>query len=112
MSTANKKYNYDDIYHNKTLDEWCVNIHKYMSFQSHWKYYPLEQGAFGYDNIILSIGNTFDKYNDDMSLDDISSLIHIAVTVLNYSANNGWIKNYIYWRDNKPWEKIKFYKKP
>ena len=94
--TANKKYNYDDIFHNKTLDYWIQECHKYNCEISGWKYNPLKKGAYGYDNLAIVLGNIF-THKDENLCENIHS---------------SWIENYIYWRDNEPYINNKNYIKP
>lgn len=101
MTTANKQYKYDTVYHEKSISLWVEDVHKYMSSKSRWKYFPLAPGLFGFDNQVLSIAYTFDNYKPGMDLDEVSNLVHEA-----------WIINYKFWRDNEPWKKNKFYIKP
>lgn len=58
-------------------------------------------GSFGFDNLICSLGKVFESNIKITDKNEIASLIH-----------EGWIENYIYWRDNKPYEKNKLYYKP
>lgn len=91
--TANGEYNYLDVFHGKTLHEWVELAHKSLSIASNWKYFPLKRGSFGYDNMCCSIGELL-KYMDkhtDLTLDSMANAVHV-----------GWIKNYVYWRDNSP----------
>lgn len=99
--SANGMYNYDDVYYNSTLDHWVELTHRNLSEKSGWTYYPLKKGAFGYDNLVVSIGHTFDKlkefefeFENPPSLEIMASWIH-----------TGWAINYVYWRDNQPWLK-------
>jgi hypothetical protein len=106
--TANKQYKYSVKYHNKTLDQWIQIVHKKNAIINKWKVTPLKPGAFGYDNLALSIATVFDnipdikEYNKEKSdiIETMADLIH-----------KGWIINYLYWRDNKPWQS-KEYTKP
>jgi hypothetical protein len=92
--TANLEFNYSDVYHGKTLDEWVQLVHKYASTKLKWKYFPLKKGAFGYDNFIMSLGYLFTK-SSLKEYDDIELMAHFI--------HDGWAVNYIYWRDNEPW---------
>ena len=90
--TANGKYNYTDVYNGKTLGEWVNLNHRENCRVNGWASTQLRAGAFGFDNIACSLVYFFEQYKtlqDDTSL---ASAVH-----------NGWIENYLYWRDNKPW---------
>lgn len=89
------------IYFNKTLDEHIQDIHEKMSLHYKWKYYPLKIGSFGYDNLLYSCYIVFTSYKENDDKDKIADYIH-----------KGWIKNYIFWRDNWPWLNYSIYKKP
>lgn len=91
--TANKKYQYDAIFHGHTLDFWVQEAHKANCRANNWKYTPLKRGAFGYDNILVSMFYLFDylKHNGFENKDAMANAVHL-----------GWCENYIYWRDNKP----------
>ena len=49
--TANKKYKYNQIIKNKSLDEWVQNLHKYNCEYNNWKFTLLKKGSYGYDNL-------------------------------------------------------------
>lgn len=104
--TANKQYKYDQIVKGKTIDEWVQFAHKQNCRLNGWNYYPLKKGAFGYDNLAVCIGyilnniSTIDLFN--MNMDVLAEKIH-----------EGWVINYTYWRDNKPYERFpELYFKP
>lgn len=101
--TANGQFSYDAEYHGKTLDNWVQSLHQHNSVSNGWKYYPLKRGAFGYDNLAVSVGHVFNTINADPSIlkdkivvERIAALIH-----------DGWSINYVYWRENKPYLKFK-----
>ena len=95
--TANKKYNYNDVLYNKTLDCWIQECHKYNCEKNGWKFNPLKKGAYGYDNLAIVLGNIFTGIINE----NICENIH-----------NSWSENYIFWRDNKPYENNNNYIKP
>jgi len=102
VETANKKYKYDDEFNGKKLCELVDKVHKYMSEKLKWTYNPLYPGTFGYDNMAMSIGHALSEIKlKDMKTKELASLIH-----------DGWIINYVYWRDNSPWLTNELYKKP
>jgi hypothetical protein len=98
--SAYKSYLYDNElgfdtkYNVKDLVQEC---HAYNSKANKWKLFPLKDGAFGYDNIIVCLYyifkkiKTFEKLNS-IDIEKMSDYIHRA-----------WIKNYVYWRDNEPY---------
>lgn len=103
--SANQVVLYNKVYYNYTLEKWVEIIHKYNSLIHHWKYYKLAGGEYGFDNILLSLYLLFENSKEDElkedNMDHLSHLIH-----------EGWIINYIYWRDNEPWLINKDYIKP
>ena len=104
--TANGQYKYNQIFINKTLDEWIQLTHKNNAQINNWKFWPLKKGAFGYDNLAISIGDLFTKHPDieKFSQSDIHQLADVIHT--------GWVTNYLYWRDHKPWVNNTNYTKP
>lgn len=93
FQTANKMFHYNQKFYGKTLDTWIQNAHKYNCEKNNWKYYPLQKGAFGYDNLAISIGYVFLYYN----FDNVYSKIIVADLI-----HQGWSINYLYWRDYNP----------
>lgn len=98
--TAYKSYDYDMEIGFDTkykLDTIIQKLHKYNSERNKWKYFPLKKGSFGYDNLAISIVYTLNKIKskeklENKTLEKIADYVHRA-----------WSKNYVYWRDNKPW---------
>jgi len=95
ITTANLNYNYYDEYYNKTLHEWVDLVHEKNSIINKWKVITLKKGCFGFDNLAVSLCHVFnyiDRYVT-YTIDDIACAIH-----------DGWCENYLFWRDNKPFE--------
>jgi len=90
--TANGRYKYDDIYYGAKLDQWVQEAHRANCKANGWSYQPLKKGAFGYDNIAVSLVYLFDAFYETSDNDELASAVH-----------NGWCENYLYWRDNKPY---------
>ncbi len=87
------------------MEEWVEIVNKYNSMMNHWKYNKLQAGAFGFDNIVLSLYYLFENSkSSDLTKDNIEKLSDLI--------HQGWIVNYVYWRDNQPWKKNKDYIKP
>uniref|UniRef100_A0A6C0ACX6 Uncharacterized protein n=1 Tax=viral metagenome TaxID=1070528 RepID=A0A6C0ACX6_9ZZZZ len=105
MKTANNKYSYKCIIFNKTIDEWVQDAHQYNCKQNNWKFFPLKQGGFGYDNLVLSLMKPLKEIEKDKNIlkkrNKIAELVH-----------DGWCENYIYWRDNSPFNTNTAYTKP
>ena len=108
-NTAYEGISYDLPIKDKTIGECAQLIHKYNCEQSGWKYTPLKLGAYGFDNLVVClhyvISNSLalekNKRLSDEDLEEISDLIH-----------EGWIRNYLYWTHNKPFEHNSNYIKP
>jgi hypothetical protein len=100
-TTANKQFKYDQIFNGLKLSSLVDSCHKALSEKSNWKYNPLQPGLFGYDNMAMSIGHALSNKTDKTTLNELANLIH-----------EGWVINYLYWRDNKPYDSNSFYKKP
>jgi hypothetical protein len=95
MTSANGKYGYDDEFFGVEINEYVDNIHKKMSEHYKWKYSPLKKYSFGYDNLINSIGKALDysfNKNGQVTIDELADMVH-----------KGWIDNYTFWRDEKPY---------
>lgn len=105
MSTANGKYKYSKIIFDKSLRIWVQEAHRYNCLQNKWKYFPLKEGAFGFDNIALSLMKVLIKIKKD------NSMLKKKNTMAKY-IHLGWCENYIYWRDNEPYNQNDFYIKP
>ncbi len=102
MQTSNKLFKYDQIYLNKTLDQYANEIHHIMKLKCKWNNNnKLLIGMYGYDALIMSIGYALKYCPDKLNLQCLAEFIH-----------QGWSDNYIYWRDSQPWLKNKLYKKP
>lgn len=107
LKTANTHYEYSRVFHNKTLDQWVQLIHEKNTAVNKWRHSPLKIGSFGYDNLAVCIAHVFlniesiEKLHRYDNIDEIADLVH-----------KGWVLNYTYWRDNKPWIKNKFYTRP
>jgi hypothetical protein len=105
MPSAPNKTAYKSYYYNmdigfdtkSKLDTAIQKLHKYNSERNRWKYIPLKQGSFGYDNLAISIVYTLNKIKskeklENKSIEKVADYVHCA-----------WSKNYVYWRDNEPW---------
>ena len=101
--SANGKYNYDTIYLNKTLDELVNLAHKENCLVNKWYYNPLHRGMFGYDNLVCSLSYACNLLNQNNVVTDVE---------LATAIHDGWIENYTYWRDNKPYVNNTSYKAP
>lgn len=110
--TADGSYRYDRVVCGKPLSEWVNLVHRYMSDKSGWKYFPLSPGAFGYDNLVVSIAELLINIS---ARDNEFSRLLICTSTVDYLAHHvheGWVKNYTYWRDNSPFLADPSYKKP
>ncbi|CAH6420952.1 Hypothetical protein KVN_LOCUS81 [uncultured virus] len=99
--SANGKFSYEKIYIDKSLNEWTINVHKYMTKELKWKYAPLKKGMFGYDNLIMSLAYVFEYCPNKLDINEVADYVH-----------QGWTANYLYWKNNNPWSVNKFYMKP
>ena len=103
LSTANGLINYNDYVLGYTIDSWVQSAHKHNCMSNGWKVTPLHKGAFDYDNLACSINKVLQSTQTPLglSVDEAADLIH-----------QGWIENYIYWRDTMPWKNSTTYRKP
>ena len=66
------------IKNKRTMHNIIQELHKFNSKQNNWKYYPLEEKCFEYDNLAFSICYVLDKVGDNISnltTDDIAKYI-------------------------------------
>ena len=102
--TASRLYSYDEHSFDRTIDTWVQALHRENCKVNGWSCTPLKRGAFGYDNLVYSICKVSEAHSDGVDITDVetvSDLIH-----------EGWVANYTYWRDNKPWLSAEGYTKP
>lgn len=104
--TANQKYNYDLVFFQRTLHDWVQIVHKNNAIINKWYYQPLQPGAFGYDNLIVSLYYLFTQ-NQNKLLPTLENNDFLADLV-----HQGWCENYLFWRDHQPWKTNKNYVKP
>ena len=97
--TADGLITYQQVLKGKTIDCWVQEVHCANCTENRWKYMPLKPGAFGYDNLAHSIVTAIECDNLDVNI--MADAIH-----------RGWIKNYTFWRDNKPYATNSRSKKP
>jgi hypothetical protein len=95
IETANKQYQYDDIMRGKSLHYWASEVNIRFSALNNWKVSVLKKGSFGYDNLIMSIGK---------ALQETESMEILRKSDLADKIHQGWAINYVYWRDNCPYE--------
>lgn len=97
VQTANGEYRYDLRLGDQTLDQWVQGAHQHNCQQHGWDYRPLRPGAFGYDNLVISLGYALATKSRDR-------------TILAEAIHRGWVVNYVYWRDHRPWEREGYFK--
>ena len=113
--TADGNFKYDQEYCGKTLDKWAQEAHKHNCKVNGWKFCPLKKGAYGYDNLCMSFGYVFEHYDIDEldELDDLDKRDELNVDQVASLIHDGWVANYLYWRDNKPYDCNDYnYRKP
>jgi len=88
--TANGVFKYDHPFNTIPLNDWVQTVNTHMSSIYGWKTSSLQPGAFGYDNMCMSIGRLFQNLTFDIEI--ASDIVHEAC-----------IENYTYWVTNKPW---------
>lgn len=80
-------------------DRVIQHLHKENCKANGWNYTLLRHGTFGYDNLAMAYAA--------VSGTDTRDLMPLAEEV-----HKSWIKNYTYWRDQKPWLTNLVYRKP
>jgi hypothetical protein len=93
--TANQMYSYDMLFYGTPLDTWVQDAHRHNCEIGKWEYAPLKKGAFGYDNLAVSIGYALSNY----VYDDDAETTYILADLI----HQGWCMNYVFWRDHKPY---------
>lgn len=104
-TTANGLYTYSMILGGKSLHQWVEVTHQAFTKEYGWKNTLLKPGSFGYDNLVCSVAHCYDKILEQIVIGNVETK-HAAEWV-----HDGWVMNYTYWRDNKPWEN-QAYSKP
>lgn len=108
-TTANKEYSFDQVFHGKSLEDWVQLAHKELSRASHWRYFPLKRGQFGFDNMVMSVGLAL---NNMCEIPQGEGEIPTAEEVADW-IHEGWSQNYRYWLKRQPWlANPNLYKKP
>ena len=104
--TANQLYSYDAQVGNQTLHHFIQQSHLAMCKAYGWSSTPLKVGCFGYDNLACSIAWCYTQL--------IETITERSVIVEDAAAwvHDGWVQNYVWWRDQKPWKTNKAYTKP
>lgn len=102
MSTANNQFKYNQEFYGYLLSDLVQSCHKNSAEVYNWKLFPLLEGQFGYDNLAVSIGHSLSNIDiKNCNVEELANLIH-----------EGWVINYVYWRDNEPYLLNDFYLKP
>ena len=121
VCTANGEYPYDDITFGLSMHDWVQKLHEHNCKANGWKFAPLKRGAFGYDNLAMSVGATFIDDRSMVFIDDRfctpvkcgRACIEEKESDVARAVHEGWARNYIYWRDKTPWNDTNYvYIKP
>jgi len=101
--TANGEFQYQQSFFGQPLVDWVHQCHRALAKASGWGFCaPLKPGMFGFDNHAMSLGHMFQEMmnedRDEIDVEEMAEAIH-----------NGWVKNYIFWRDH---DLPKVYSKP
>ena len=103
-SSANGRCHYESIYRGRPLKYWISEVHQRNCKANGWPVTPLKEGAFGYDNLALSLHYLFTLLSE-----------HPQATEEQRAAaiHDGWCCNYLYWRKRQPWVTLAgIYRKP
>lgn len=92
-----------------TLHQAVESLHKFQCNDEGWECYPLKPGSWSYDNLAHLI-----YVLNEWCLQEWSKKPHKNFTseMLQKMVFIAWKDNYIYWRDDKPYEKDKQYSMP
>lgn len=100
--TANGDYKYETYFCDQKLEDLVQECHEYNCRVNGWYFNKLKVGCYGFDNLAVCIGYVMNNIVKDTPVEKIADLIH-----------QGWIMNYVFWRDEKPWlNKDYVYQKP
>jgi len=97
--TAMNNFKYDAEFYGYKLSELVYAAHKFNCESNNWTFHPLKPGAYGYDSLAVSIAFAISEYEKGNT--NLPENIHI-----------GWSKNYVFWRDEKPYEDSILYIRP
>ena len=103
-STACLNISYDFSIKDNPLKEWVNLLHKHNCKCNNWEKYNLKEKSFGFDNLALCVYMYFTKIKDKINflkldVEDIATTVHYV-----------WTLNYLWWRDNKPFENSEYIK--
>ncbi len=91
--TANKRYQYSEIINEKTLEEWVQLAHLINCKHFGWSQNALNVGCYGFDLLAVVIGYVHEHPSEASGgIEAVADLVH-----------QGWVENYTYWRDFKPY---------
>ncbi len=110
--TASKKYKYDTIYFNKPLYDCVPIVHNNVDLINNWKKFDIKKYTYGYDNYIYVLSKVLPKIKQNK--DDLFIYIGNQLSLDKYGkiAFKAHIKNYLYWRNNIPYDGNPIYEKP
>lgn len=111
VRTANGAHRYDDILYGITMHEWVQRLHAHNCAASGWSFKPLRRGAFGYDNLASSVAAVF--LDEEAGPPELVGERPAVVAGVAARIHEGWVENYVFWRDNRPWDGLYYvYLKP
>jgi hypothetical protein len=104
--TADQSIDYYENYNGKSLLLWAQIAHRDLAIKSGWGPASLPKpGSFGFDSLVHSIKTLIQEIQHlELTKDNVD--------VAAYFIHQGWIKNYVYWRDMKPWKSNTLYARP
>lgn len=90
--TANSQFSYDQLFNEKTLNEWVIESYTNYLKTHHYPIILPQPGSFDYDCLIMGTG--FVLYSSHLTTFDLM-ISHFALGVM---------VNYDYWNINKPYD--------
>jgi len=89
-----------------SIAEWTIIVNNKIARAEDWNTRPLVPGDFGYDVLASQIEAILQNMETAIANYNTNGIfLEQSISRKNYAnvAHNAWVRNYTYWRDNKPW---------
>jgi len=93
-ATADGRLSFDAVVRGRTLRAWAMLAHDALAAANGWASGPPRTNTFGFNNLVASAARLLEAPDTapDMALEVAAARVH-----------DGWITNYVYWRDHAPY---------
>ena len=92
--TADGRLGFDDVVAGRTLAKWGALAHEALADAHGWSPTPPRPNTFGFSNMVSSVASLLAFVSSGPALPDVDAAAS--------AVHEGWIANYVYWRDNAP----------